>query len=177
MKDIVNLLKEFDKVLFVEPQLISDRALYAKSPFRRKDMKDRLNEEIPEDLDLLAFAFPEDNYEGSSHSEEEAKGYQLNIKNLKKKETMISSLQSDGSPLKLQMKSDMPISGISLKRGISEKVLEPSSALLKQHIKKMGTGVKQLADAEIMQYQTSVKKIATKGSKCSLTSSNSSDNF
>jgi len=56
--------------------------MFAKSPFRKEKMQKRISAEIPKTLNLMAFAYADDNHDNSSESEDEAKGYELNVERL-----------------------------------------------------------------------------------------------
>lgn len=105
---------------------MQDRQLYALSPFRGKETEARLKSKVPDDIDLLAFAFPDDNYSDSSVSEKEAKGYQLEITNLtpSKQENKITPMS--------KFKKDFTFKNLLVVRGNSDKVQEPSSAMMKR---------------------------------------------
>ena len=68
-------------VYFIEPTIAEGRHLYAKSPFRTVSLKHRLTEDAPKTLNLMPFAFPDDNIGGgnSSESEDEASPAILSI--------------------------------------------------------------------------------------------------
>lgn len=52
----------------VDPVKSQKRYLYARSPFRQEKKKDRKNLDIPDSINLMAFAFPEDNKMGDGNS-------------------------------------------------------------------------------------------------------------
>jgi hypothetical protein len=74
LQTIVSQLQETSPeeqmVLFIDPMFQSDRHLYAKSPFRKATrLRDRIDKPVPADVDMLAFALPDDNHSDSSKSE------------------------------------------------------------------------------------------------------------
>lgn len=57
--------------------------MYAKSPFRKEKLRQRLSQDIPKTLNLMAFAFPDGNEgDNSSDSEGESKPAILSIERL-----------------------------------------------------------------------------------------------
>jgi hypothetical protein len=68
---------------YIEPISSEGRHMYAKSPFRKEKLSNRLSQDIPKNLNLMAFAFPDGNEgDNSSASEDEAKPAILNIERL-----------------------------------------------------------------------------------------------
>ena len=47
--------------LFIEPTKSQERFLYARSPFRTEKKRKRVEFDIPDSINLMSFAFPEDN--------------------------------------------------------------------------------------------------------------------
>lgn len=70
-------------VYYIEAIASEGRHMFMKSPFRKANIKERLYNELPKSIDLMAFAFPDGN-EGdhSSDSEDEAKPQILQIEKL-----------------------------------------------------------------------------------------------
>jgi hypothetical protein len=67
----------------VDPILSEGRHLYAKSPFRKEKLKKRITNELPQGLNLMAFAFPDSNDgENSEASEDEKEQTILSIDKL-----------------------------------------------------------------------------------------------
>ena len=55
-------------VVCVEPTKSQERFLYARSPFRQEKKRMRIDFDIPESINLMSFAFPEDNKMGDGDS-------------------------------------------------------------------------------------------------------------
>lgn len=62
-------------MFYIEAISSEGKQMYAKSPFRKEKLKNRLSQEIPKyHMNCMAFALPDGNEgDGSSDSEEEVK--------------------------------------------------------------------------------------------------------
>lgn len=61
-----------NQIVFLNAHECGDRHLYQKSPFRRKDKKDRLYDHLPDSFfKVIGFGFPEDEGMGEDSSEDE----------------------------------------------------------------------------------------------------------
>lgn len=106
-------------VLYIDPILSEGRHMYAKSPFRKQKISKRITEELPENLSMMAFAFPDGNEgKNSSDSEDEAKPAILSIEKLYKDKTSPDTTQSQETPYHKT-------------QSFGSSYLEPTSALLR----------------------------------------------